>query len=207
VLKILLISLSLLLVSGCATNSMTPKPKTLSKDTKKKASPATDKVTKPVEKVTKEVKKVSQPVVKKMQKPHKMFQTVAKKDAVLLQKGKNRAHCVVCGMNLVMFYKTNHAATDMNGTVNQYCSLHCLTDHLRQGVELQNPQVVDVKSLKFIPVQEAYYVVGSKKPATMSKVSKYAFKSLDDAKAFQKKYGGDIVDFYSAWQLAKKDFK
>jgi len=188
VLKILLISLSLLFISGCATKAPQPEHETVAK------------------KSTKKINKVPHTVVKKVTKPHKMFQTVAKKDAVLLQKGKEKEHCVVCGMNLVMFYKTNHAATDMNGTVNQYCSLHCLTDHLRQGVELQNPKVVDIKSLKFIPVQEAYYVVGSKKPATMSRVSKYAFKSLADAKAFQKKNGGDIVDFYSAWQLAKKDF-
>jgi len=202
VLKTLFISLSLFLVSGCATNSMVSPEKEVLEKTK----PSTDKVSQPVMK--KETKKhTAQNVKKMMPKSHKMFQTVTKKDAVLLQKGKAKEHCAICGMNLVMFYKTSHAATDMNGTVHQYCSLHCLTDHLRQGVELQNPQVVDVTSLKFIPVQEAYYVVGSKKHATMSRVSKYAFKSLDDAKKFQKENGGDIVDFYSAWQLAKKDFK
>ena len=140
-------------------------------------------------------------------KSHKMFQTVAKKDAMLLQKGKAKEHCSVCGMNLVMFYKTNHLATDVNGTVHQYCSLHCLTDDLRHGAELKNPEVVDVTSLKFIPVLEAYYVVGSKKNGTMSRISKYAFKSLNDAKKFQKKYGGKIMDFHSAWQSAKKDFE
>jgi nitrous oxide reductase accessory protein NosL len=41
----------------------------------------------------------------------------------------------------------------------------------------------------------------------MSPISKYAFKNLNDAKKFQKKHGGKIVDFYSAWQIAKKDFK
>jgi len=140
-------------------------------------------------------------------KHHKMFQTVAKKDAMLLQTGEAKEHCSVCGMNLVMFYKTNHIATDVNGIVHQYCSLHCFTDDLRHGAELKNPEVVDVSSLKFIPVLEAYYVVGSKKSGTMSSISKYAFKSLDDAKKFQKENGGQIVDFYSAWQSAKKDFE
>lgn len=186
-LKLLFISLSIFLLSGCATLQNTPQVK------------------KSVNSV-KNVKKVKS--VKKVKvKQHQMFQTVAKKDAILLQKGKAKEHCAVCGMNLVMFYKTNHAATDSNGTVRQYCSLHCLTNDLRHGAELQNPKVVDVSSLKFIPVQEAYYVVGSKKHGTMSHVSKYAFKSLADAKKFQAKNGGDIVDFYSAWQLAKKDFK
>jgi len=183
VLKLLFIPLFLLLLTGCTTLQKKPQVQkhvqTVKTSTKKRAA----------------------------LKEHKLFQTVSKKDAILLQKGEAREHCAVCGMNLVMFYKTNHAATDANGTIRQYCSLHCLTDDLRHGAELKNPEVVDVTSLKFIPVLEAYYVVGSKKSATMSRVSKYAFKSLEDAKKFQKQYGGKIVDFYSAWQIAKKDFK
>ena len=149
-------------------------------------------------------KKVASHKVKKVR--HAMFQSVAKEKAVLLQKDKEREYCHICGMNLAKFYKTNHAAKE-NGVEHQYCSIHCLTKNIKEGAELENPQVVDVSTLKFIPVTEAYYVVGSSKPATMSRVSKYAFKSLDDAKEFQKKYGGKIVDFYSAWQIAKKDFK
>ena len=147
------------------------------------------------------------PVPKTVKKlSHTMFQSVPKEKAILLQQGKNKEYCYICGMNLVKFYKTNHAAKE-DGVEHQYCSIHCLTKDIKRGAELENPQVVDVSTLKFIPVTEAYYVVGSSKPATMSRVSKYAFKSLDDAKEFQKKYGGKIVDFYSAWQIAKEDFK
>jgi len=168
--KLILISLSIVMITGCSTAP-------------KKATPH-------------KAKKMT----------HKMFQSVSKEQAILLQKGKNREFCHICGMNLVKFYKTNHAAKE-GDVEHQYCSIHCLTKDIKEGAELENPQVVDVSSLQFIPVTEAYYVVGSKKPATMSRVSKYAFKSLDDAKAFQVKYGGKIVDFYSAWQIAKKDFK
>jgi len=168
--KLIVISLLLVMVTGCSTAS----------------------------------RKASLSSVKKM--THQMFQSVSKEHAVLLQKGKNKQYCHICGMNLVKFYKTNHAAKE-NGVEHQYCSIHCLTKDIKEGAELENPQVVDVSTLKFIPVTEAHYVVGSKKPATMSRVSKYAFKSLADAKAFQTKYGGKIVDFYSAWQIAKKDFK
>ena len=167
--KLILITLSLIIMTGCTTS---PKKQT------------------PI-------------MVKKMK--HKMFQSVSKEQATLLQKGKNKESCYICGMNLVKFYKTNHAAKD-GDVERQYCSIHCLSKHIKEGAELENPQVVDVSSLKFIPITEAYYVVGSKKPATMSRVSKYAFKSLKDAKEFQVKNGGKIVDFYSAWQVAKKDF-
>jgi len=144
--------------------------------------------------------------VKMKKRTYTMFQTVPKDKVILLQQGKAKLYCHICGMNLVKFYKTNHAAKE-NGKEHQYCSIHCLTKDIKEGAELENPQVVDVSTLKFIPVTEAYYVVGSKKPATMSRVSKYAFRSLDDAKAFQAKYSGKIVDFYSAWQIAKEDFE
>jgi len=144
--------------------------------------------------------------VKTMHKPSKMFQTVSKDKAVLVQKGAKANSCAVCGMNLTKFYKTSHNATK-DGEPIQYCSIHCLANNLESGVELENPNVVDVKSLKFIPVLQAYYVVGSDVRGTMSRVSKYAFASLDDAKAFQKKHGGKIMDFRGALEVAKKDFK
>ncbi len=181
-LKLFIFSLSLLVLSGC--NNLEPKVKTSIK-------PATQG----------QVIQKS----KKTQVKHEIFQTVLKKDATLLQKGPNKESCAICGMNLVKFYKTSHTAM-VNGKNVQYCSLHCMADAIRHGEELENPMVVDVTSLKFIPVTEAYYVVGSSVHGTMSHVSKYAFKSLKDAKAFQKKYGGKILDFYSAWQIAKKDF-
>jgi nitrous oxide reductase accessory protein NosL len=70
-----------------------------------------------------------------------------------------------------------------------------------------NLKVVDTNSLKFIPADRAYYVVGSSKPATMSKTSKYAFAKKSDAQAFVKKYGGKIMKFYDAYDIAIKDFK
>jgi len=154
----------------------------------------------------KEVIKIKQNEVKKSEPKYRMFQTVDKKDATLVQDAKNRQSCVICGMDLVKFYKTSYSAT-YNEKEYQYCSIHCLSDHLGEGIELKNPKVVDVTTLKFIPVLEAYYVVGSKKKGTMSKVSKYAFSSLAAAEIFQSKYGGEIMDFYGALEKAKEDFK
>ena len=140
------------------------------------------------------------------QTPPVMFQTVDEKDAVLVQEGKEKYNCHLCGMNLVKFYKTSYIAEDETRKY-QYCSLHCLAEHLNQGVELKNPKVVEITSLKPIPVLEAYYVVGSDVRGTMSRVSKYAFKSLEAAQAFQKKHGGEIMDFNGALKEAQKDFK
>ena len=135
-----------------------------------------------------------------------MFQSVSPQEATLLKSGKDKGSCGRCGMNLVMFYKTSHSAMH-DGKHNQYCSIHCLEDHLSEGVTLENQQVVDLDSLKFIAVSEAHYVVGSKKRGTMTRVSKYAFSNKEMAQKFQAKYGGKVMDFNGALSKAKEDFR
>ena len=135
-----------------------------------------------------------------------MFQSVSMKQAQLLQQGNEKKFCPVCGMNLPMFYKTNHVAT-VDGKVKQYCSLHCLVEDKELNHQhLSNIKVVDVHSLKFIDAHKAYYVVASKKKGTMSMVSKYAFATQAEAKAFAHKFGGRVMRFEEAYAEAKKDF-
>ncbi len=143
--------------------------------------------------------------------PKKMqsrFQSVPESKAVILQKGEHRESCAICGMHLATFYKTNHVATmKKTGAKKQYCSLHCVVhDNELNKTDMYNLKVVDAHTLKFIPADKAYYVVGSSKPATMSRTSKYAFARHSDAKAFAKKYAGTIMKFYDAYNVAIKDF-
>ncbi|RUM66582.1 MAG: hypothetical protein DSZ05_04045, partial [Sulfurospirillum sp.] len=124
-----------------------------------------------------------------------MFQSVSPQRAVILQKGAQKTACSVCGMNLPMFYKTNHAA-EVDGKVKQYCSIHCLvTDREINHRNMKNIRVVDVETLRFIPVEKATYVVGSDVRGTMSRVSKYAFADKAAAEAFAKEHGGKVTDF------------
>lgn len=136
----------------------------------------------------------------------KAFQSVDVKDAILVQNTKQKRYCAMCGMDLVNHYKTSHMAT-YKGKKYQYCSFHCLEDHLGEGIVLKNPKVVDVTSLKFISVADAYYVVGSSKKGTMSRISKYAFAKKEDAQKFQKLYGGKIMNFNEARKVVEEDFK
>ncbi len=134
------------------------------------------------------------------------FQKVLKKDATILQKGSNKYSCAICGMDLVSFYRTNHAANTKNG-VKQYCSLHCLVyDNEINHTDLMDVKVIDANSLKFISALKAWYVTGSKMPATMSAISKYAFSTKKAATSFAKKYGGEVMRFYDAYDIAIKDF-
>ena len=135
-----------------------------------------------------------------------MFQSVPKDKAVLLQEGRNKGSCVVCGMKLPMWYKTSHASK-LNGKDRQYCSIHCLTEEKNiRKMPINDFRVVDVTTLKFIDAAKAFYVVGSKKKATMSEVSKYAFANRADAVKFSKRYKGEVVDFEEAVKIALKDF-
>ncbi len=130
------------------------------------------------------------------------------KNPTLLQSGKAKMWCHVCGMSLKMFYKTSHAVKLKDGSVRQYCSIRCLVvDYPKIKDKIKEILVADAKSGKLIDVNKAFYVVGSKVKGTMSKVSKVAFAKEVDAKAFQKEFGGKIVSFKEAFELAKKNLK
>jgi nitrous oxide reductase accessory protein NosL len=135
------------------------------------------------------------------------FQTVPPQQATLLQKGIHKEQCVICGMDLPTFYRTNHAAATKEKKPRQYCSLHCLVhDNEINKTDLYDVKVVDVTTLKFIPAQSAFYVVGSHREATMSNFSKYAFAKRKDADLFVKEYGGYVMNFYDAYTIAMQDF-
>ncbi len=142
-----------------------------------------------------------------MQKNMKNYRAVPMKKAQILQKGPGKMFCKVCGMTLPMFYRTNHAAK-VDGKVHQYCSMHCMVEEaVKNGGDPVDPQVVDNTTLKFINANNAYYVVGSKKPGTMSMVSKYAFGTKSAAQAFAKKFGGKIMRYAKLEKMVKKNLK
>jgi len=130
------------------------------------------------------------------------FQSVKMSDAALLQEGKQKIFCPSCGMNLPMFYKTNHAA-DVDGKKYQFCSVHCLAETMNKGKKVEHIQVVDNTSLKFIDASKAWYVVGSSKAGTMSKVSKYAFAKKENAEKFAKEFSGKVMNFDATLALVK----
>ncbi len=131
------------------------------------------------------------------------FTKMASEQPTLVQEGKAKKWCPVCGMNLKMFYKTSHTAKLKDGKNRQYCSMRCLAvDSHEHNISLSSIQVVDVNSEKLIDANKAFYVFNSKIKGTMAKVSKLAFASEDEANAFAKKYGGEVTDFKTAFAKA-----
>lgn len=132
----------------------------------------------------------------------KNYRMVPINQAQILQDGKAKMFCPKCGMNLPMFYRTNHAAK-VDGKVEQFCSMHCLVEEIKAGKKVEDIKVVDNTTLKFIPAKDAWYVVGSKKPATMSKISKYAFGTKEAANKFANEFGGKVMRFDEVLKIAK----
>ena len=132
----------------------------------------------------------------------KNYRMVPMNQAQILQEGEAKMFCPKCGMTLPMFYRTNHAAK-VDGKMEQFCSIHCLVEEIKAGKKVEDIQVVDNNTLKFIPAKDAWYVVGSKKPATMSKVSKYAFGTKESAEKFAKEFGGKVMSFDETLKMAE----
>lgn len=131
------------------------------------------------------------------------FRVVDASLAKILQEGKAKIFCPVCGMTLPMYYRTNHAA-QMKGQTHQYCSLHCMFEEAMVNNALpQNPHTINNETLAFIKSEEAYYVVGSSKPATMSKTSQYAFGTKEGAETFAKEFGGTVVRYAELSQMTQ----
>ncbi len=141
-------------------------------------------------------------------KQNKMrYQAVPATKAALLQEGDSKTYCPICGMTLPMFYKTNHAAKTKDG-MKQYCSIHCLVeDKIVNKTELAELKVVDNTTLKFINSKDAFYVVGSNKPATMAMVSKYGFAKKEDALGFKKENGGEVKTFDEVFEMVSSELK
>jgi copper chaperone NosL len=130
------------------------------------------------------------------------FRMVPMDKVQILQKGEAKMYCPKCGMTLPMFYRTNHAAK-VDGKMEQFCSMHCLVEEIKSGKKVEDIQVVDNSTLKFIPAEKAWYVVGSSRPGTMSRVSKYAFGTKEAAEAFAEKFGGEVKSFDETLKMAE----
>jgi len=136
----------------------------------------------------------------------KNYRMVPMDKAQILQEGPAKMFCPKCGMTLPMFYRTNHAAK-VDGKMEQFCSIHCLVEEMNSGKKVEDVQVVDNTTLKFIPVEKAFYVVGSSKPGTMSKVSKYAFGTKEAAEKFAQEFGGKVMKYEDVLKMVKANFE
>lgn len=126
----------------------------------------------------------------------------------LVVDGVKKEWCGVCGMKIEEYYKTSHTAKAKDGKARQYCSMRCLALDLQEGnIKDGDFGVVDASTQKIIDASKAYYVVDSDVKGTMSRVSKIAFASKEDAEDFNLEHGGRVVDFKTAFAMAKESLQ
>lgn len=126
----------------------------------------------------------------------------------LVQSGQEKHWCPICGMKLKNFYKTNHIAKLPNGLDRQYCSMRCLAVDMQEyDIDKNHIKVIDVNTQKPILAKDAHYVYGSRVNGTMTKKSKLAFSSKEEAKKFAKKYKGKVISFEETLNNAKESLK
>jgi mono/diheme cytochrome c family protein len=116
---------------------------------------------------------------------------------------EEQKYCPLCSMNLKMFWKTSHWLTFSNGIRTGYCSIHCASKvYQKRATDIDRWEVADYSTKKIINAHNAYFLIGSDLPGTMTPVSKLAFYSPDVAKTYQKEHGGSIGSFDDALKNA-----
>lgn len=112
--------------------------------------------------------------------------------------------CHNCGMTRPMWARTWFTYENSQGAY-QVCSFHCLAETaLMAGEEPKNVKVALYRTPdKMIPANQAYFVIGSKAKGTMTMVSKPAFASEGEAKAFSDQCGGKVARYPEALKAAK----
>ncbi len=102
--------------------------------------------------------------------------------------------CENCGMNIERFIQTGHAIQTTDGNNHYYCSINCcISAWNKKNYSSALVFAIDKKSVEYTHAENVYYVIGSKLPAIMSKVSKYAFKDSTFAEQFKIEQEGDTI--------------
>lgn len=114
--------------------------------------------------------------------------------------------CPNCGMNINMWARTRHTFKHPEGDFTT-CSIRCMADKaVNSSTQPTAGQVaVYLDPDTIIPVEKAFYVIGSVAKGTMTMKSKIAFADKQTAEKFVVDYGGKVVGFAGAFAAATKE--
>ena len=112
--------------------------------------------------------------------------------------------CLHCGMDREAFSHSRMLVTYDDGTGAGTCSIHCLAIELAVNIDKTPASIMvgDFGSKKLIDAEQAFWVIGGKKPGVMSRQAKWAFAEKEAAEAFIKENGGAPATFDEAMKAA-----
>ncbi len=114
--------------------------------------------------------------------------------------------CDNCGMDRNRFARTRYEFETSKGRFHT-CSLSCVVIlSMKLGESPQKVKVAEyLRPERMLDAERAFYVIGSRAPGTMTRVSKLAFSDRAGAEDFIKRYGGRLSDFDEAFREAESE--
>lgn len=94
---------------------------------------------------------------------------------------------------------------DKNMTLHSLYHLSKEWDRIKE--DILSLKIIDRATSKLVDALKAHYLVNSNLNSPFEKYSKFAFLDLQDAKRYQKMYGGDIRTLFFTLSLSKSDAK
>jgi nitrous oxide reductase accessory protein NosL len=121
-------------------------------------------------------------------------------------KYSEKTRCDNCGMDMNKWARTRYEF-QMNRDKYHTCSIFCVAA-MSAKLKAEPSGVRAAEYLhpeKMLDANKAYYVIGSTAPGTMTRTSKIAFSSKQEAEKFAAKYGGSVSGFGAALAEVKKE--
>lgn len=118
----------------------------------------------------------------------------------------DKKKCDNCGMDRNKWARTRHGFQNPEGKFYT-CSIHCVA---ALSMKLKE-EPANVKAAEYfhpenmLDAKKAVYIMGSALPGTMTKISKVALASEEEAEKIIGKYGGTVLSFEKALSEAKKE--
>jgi copper chaperone NosL len=112
--------------------------------------------------------------------------------------------CPYCGMDRKEHNKTRMLVQYSDNLVDGVCSIHCLALSLglnidREPLHIWGPDYASTAEVSpLAEVDQRVFLIGANLKHAMTKRSKHAFASIDSAREFQAKYGGELGNFDDA---------
>lgn len=115
--------------------------------------------------------------------------------------------CKHCGMDRSQFAHSRFLIEYEDGASFGACSIHCAALDFAMHLDKtpKSMKVGDYGTKKLIDAEAAVWVLGGSKPGVMTRRAKWAFEKKEDAEAFMKENGGEIITFDRAMQAAFED--
>lgn len=109
--------------------------------------------------------------------------------------------CAVCSMDRLKFNHTRHLLHYADGVVQGTCSPRCASELMvqerrRKFIGIYGADFSSSAEIKpLVNVLNATYLIGSKLPGTMTRVSKVAFATRESAEQAKELQGGELATF------------